>query len=77
MIIDIVPDLQAFFREIAGLLRPGGRILIVESPFHVSRKDFKQMIAKAAAAGLVVEKGPKMLYNKQVGLEKRDTQKSQ
>jgi len=65
-----LPDQAAFFRELAALLIPGGEVLIVEPPFHVSRKGFAKMIEKANAAGLRTVEGPKGFFNKLVRLKK-------
>lgn len=46
-----VPDLQAFFNQACPLLKPGGRFLVVEPLFHVSRSRFKTICAAALAAG--------------------------
>ena len=65
-----LPDQAAFFRELAVLLIPGGEVLIVEPPFHASRKGFVKMIEKATAAGFRTVEGPKGLFNKLVRLKK-------
>ncbi len=46
-----VPDRQAFFRQAFELLKPGGRFLVVEPPFHVSRSQFETICAAALEAG--------------------------
>jgi ubiquinone/menaquinone biosynthesis C-methylase UbiE len=47
-----VPDQEAFLRRIATLLRPGGRLLIVEPKGHVSLESFAATVARAETAGL-------------------------
>lgn len=47
-----VPDKEAFLRRLATLLRPGGRLLIVEPKGHVSPDAFAATVALAEAAGL-------------------------
>jgi len=59
-----VPDRDAFFREVAGLLNQGGRYLIVEPIFHVSEKAFNDTIDHARIAGFSVEKQPKVLLSR-------------
>jgi len=49
-----VPDKAALFADLASILKPDGRILVVEPPFHVSKKDFAAELDTAAAAGLKV-----------------------
>lgn len=45
------PDHPLFFSEVRKLLKPGGRFLVVEPKFHVSRAHFAAIIADAEAAG--------------------------
>jgi ubiquinone/menaquinone biosynthesis C-methylase UbiE len=47
-----VPDPAAFFCEINQILKPGGKLLLVEPKFHVSKPHFKTIVAAAEAAGL-------------------------
>ena len=54
-----VPDLQAFFNQACPLLKPGGRFLVVEPLFHVSRSRFKTICAAALAAGFKLLDTPK------------------
>ena len=59
-----VPDPAAFFRELAALLRPGGRMLIVEPAFHVTGPEFAATLEIARAAGFVAEHGPRLLLSR-------------
>ncbi|MHB8808995.1 MAG: class I SAM-dependent methyltransferase [Desulfobulbaceae bacterium] len=65
-----VPDQAAFFREIHSLLRPGGQVLVVEPPLHVSNKDFTATLATARTAGFTTAPGPKVLLSKTAILRK-------
>jgi ubiquinone/menaquinone biosynthesis C-methylase UbiE len=47
-----VPDKQAFLGRIAALLKPGGRLLLVEPKGHVTPEAFAATVALAEAAGL-------------------------
>jgi ubiquinone/menaquinone biosynthesis C-methylase UbiE len=51
-VVHEVPDPDRFLGEIARALAPGGRLLIVEPPFHVPRADFEKNLARAREAGL-------------------------
>jgi ubiquinone/menaquinone biosynthesis C-methylase UbiE len=52
-----VPDKASFFKELATLLKPDGRLLLVEPPFHVSGEAFEKTLSLAQDAGLeLVEK---------------------
>ena len=65
-----VPDKEALFEEIATILKPGGQVLMVEPPFHVSQKAFEETIGKAQKAGLTVVKRPKVFFSKTASFEK-------
>ena len=63
-----VPDQARFFRELAALLRPRGKVLVVEPAFHVSKPEFAQTVQTARAAGFDVENGPRLLLSRTVML---------
>ena len=66
-----VPDRDALFREVSGLLEPGGRYLIVEPGFHVSAEAFEDTLRHAERAGFAVEERPKVWLSKAAVLGKR------
>lgn len=47
-----VRDQPAFLRQVAGLLKAGGKYLLVEPKLHVSAAAFEKTVALARAAGL-------------------------
>lgn len=53
------PDRYHFLQQLRMLLKPSGSILVVEPPFHVSRKDFAKTLSIAEQAGLVIIDRPK------------------
>jgi ubiquinone/menaquinone biosynthesis C-methylase UbiE len=59
-----VPDQSAFFKEVAPILKPDGRFLVVEPPFHVSKAGFEETIGKAGDAGFVVVERPKVFLGR-------------
>lgn len=65
-----VPNKQALFSEIGTILQPNGRVLIIEPPFHVSKKAFEETVKIARDAGLTAVEGPKLLLNKTAILKK-------
>jgi ubiquinone/menaquinone biosynthesis C-methylase UbiE len=65
-----VPNPKKFFEEIKSILKPDGQMLIVEPPFRVSKKAFKETIRKAQDAGWKPVEGPKVLLSKTVILRK-------
>jgi len=65
-----VPNKEAFFKEIASILKPNGQLFIVEPPFHVSKKAFEETVRTAQDAGLAPIERPKILLSKAVLLKK-------
>jgi len=59
-----VPKKKEFFDEIATMLTRTGRVLIVEPPFHVSKKAFAETVIQAADAGLTDIEGPHVRFSK-------------
>lgn len=55
-----VPDKKAFLAEIRGTLKPGGALLMIEPPVHVSGKAFAATLDVAREVGFTVHDGPKM-----------------
>ena len=69
-VVHEVPDQGNLFREIEGILKPGGQTFIVEPPFHVSKKGFENMIRIATETGFAVVKRTKIFLNRAVLLVK-------
>jgi len=65
-----VPDQQGLFAELATILKPNGRILVVEPPFHVSKRAFETTVTTANEVGLTDHERPRMFLNKAVLLGK-------
>jgi ubiquinone/menaquinone biosynthesis C-methylase UbiE len=65
-----IPDQEEFFEELASILQPGGQVLVVEPPLHVSKSAFGETIGKARSAGLESAQGPKVLFSKTAILKK-------
>jgi len=65
-----VPDQEKFFEEIKSILKPGGRVLIVEPSFHVSKRAFEETVRKAGAGGFAPVTRPEMFLSRAVILEK-------
>jgi hypothetical protein len=66
-----VPDKQNLFEEVGGLLNPGGQVLIVEPPFHVSKSAFENCLTVARNSGLRLVKRLKMFPDKAAVMTKR------
>ncbi len=66
-----VPDQKKFFEEIKSILKPNGKVFIVEPKlFHVSRGAFKETIVNAEEIGLEPVEHPRLPLSRAVILEK-------
>jgi len=61
-----VTDKEEFFGEIASIINPRGRVLIVEPLFHVSNGSFENTVNKAKAAGFLPVGRPKVFLGRAV-----------
>jgi len=61
-----VPDVKTFLKEIASLLKPKGKLLIVEPLFHVSASSFRSTVDAAKIAGLMPILEPKIRFSRSV-----------
>jgi ubiquinone/menaquinone biosynthesis C-methylase UbiE len=61
-----VPDQQRMFEELKSVLKPGGRIWIIEPKIHVSGKSFRKMITALESAGLEIIDKPKVSLSRTV-----------
>jgi ubiquinone/menaquinone biosynthesis C-methylase UbiE len=61
-----VPSQEGLLREIKSILKPGGKVLIIEPNFHVTKKAFEQSISTAISAGFQREKWPKVFNSRAV-----------
>jgi ubiquinone/menaquinone biosynthesis C-methylase UbiE len=59
-----VPNAEDFFKEIKALLKPNGKILLVEPPLHVSKAAFENSLTKARIVGLRDVERPKIFLSK-------------
>lgn len=51
-----VPDRLSFLSECKNLLAPGGKMLLIEPLFHVSKKDFESTLRIAAGLGFTTHR---------------------
>lgn len=64
-----VPDQDALFDEFKTLLKPGGKIFIVEPKFHVSEESFNVMVEKALEYGYEIVDRPKISFSRALTLK--------
>ncbi|OGQ94236.1 MAG: hypothetical protein A2521_05565 [Deltaproteobacteria bacterium RIFOXYD12_FULL_57_12] len=58
------PDQAAFFRELALLLKPGGKVLVAEPKFHVTAGRFQEILADSGRAGFAVAAGSAITFSR-------------
>jgi ubiquinone/menaquinone biosynthesis C-methylase UbiE len=59
-----VPNAEAFLKEVASVLKPKGKLLIVEPKMHVSATAFEKTIEVARQAGLRPISEPKIRFSR-------------
>jgi ubiquinone/menaquinone biosynthesis C-methylase UbiE len=69
-VVHEVPNREEFFDEVRSILKPGGLVLIVEPPFHVSKRAFEETIGKARNAGLTPVERPSVFLSKTIVMKK-------
>lgn len=69
-VVHEIPNKENLFKELSDVLKPGGDILVVEPPMHVTTSEFNKMLEWADRFGLAAKTGPKMLLHKTVILYK-------
>ena len=63
-VVHEIPDQDHFYHEVASLLAEGGSVLVVEPPFHVTKKKFAASLQLARQAGLDSGPGPRVPFCK-------------
>jgi len=64
-----VPDQERMFYEAKSILKPGGKVLIVEPKIHVTEKSFRKMISVLESAGFEIIEWPKVRFSRAVLLQ--------
>jgi len=64
-----VPDQDKLIRELKSILKPDGKIFIIEPKFHVSKISFNSMIDRAKNIGLEEMERPKVFFSRTVVLK--------
>lgn len=61
-----VQDPDKLFNELKSILKPNGRIYIIEPKIHVSGKSFDEMTLKLEALGFTIIERPKVFFSRTV-----------
>ena len=67
-----VPDAEHLIREMKSILKPKGRILIIEPKFHVTKEKFARLTEMIVSKGFTVNKGPKVFFSRSAILSLND-----
>jgi ubiquinone/menaquinone biosynthesis C-methylase UbiE len=66
-----VPDQTIFLKELYTLLKPEGKVLLVEPKFHVTEKDFNKSIDLSENIGFEIIESPKVFFSRSVVMNKK------
>ena len=69
-LIHEVTDQDSLFEELKSILKPNGKIFIVEPCFHVSRESFEVVLNKIKSFGFDIVEMPKIFFSRAVVLKK-------
>jgi ubiquinone/menaquinone biosynthesis C-methylase UbiE len=61
-----VPDHERLFKELKSLLKPDGRLYIVEPKFHVNRSAFQKMSDELIRTGFRIIERPKVIISRAI-----------
>lgn len=53
-VVHELPDAESFFSEMSNIIKPEGKLLIMEPGFHVKENDFQESLDLAASAGFKI-----------------------
>jgi ubiquinone/menaquinone biosynthesis C-methylase UbiE len=65
-VVHEVPDQDNLLRELKSILKPDGKIFIIEPKFHVSKKAFEKMIDNIREIGFEPIDSPKVFFSRTV-----------
>ena len=65
-----VPDQARLLAEFAAAAAPGAQVLVVEPPFHVSTRAFRETLRQAQASGFGLQPGPRVFLSRTAVLRK-------
>jgi ubiquinone/menaquinone biosynthesis C-methylase UbiE len=63
-----VPDHDSLFEELKSILKPGGKLYIIEPKFHVSRSAFQKMSDRLIRTGFKIVDMPKIFFSRAIVL---------
>lgn len=66
LVIHEVPDKRRLFSELKTLLKPGGRLYVIELKFHPPRRNFEETVRIAGGLGLRELERPRSLLSRAI-----------
>ena len=67
-----IPDKEILYKELYSLLKPGGKLLIIEPNGHVTRQEFETMILQFKSLGFRSVNCSKVFFSRTVLLQKQE-----
>jgi len=67
-----VPDHERLFKELKLILKPGGKMYIIEPKFHVSKNAFENMTTLIKRNGFEIIDRPKVFFSRSILLEHKE-----
>ena len=67
-----VPDQYNLFTELKSILKPSGKLYIIEPKFHVSKRSFNEMVNKSDSIGFEIIDRPEVFFSRAVLLTNMD-----
>ena len=65
-----IPDKENLYKELHSLLKPGGKLLIIEPKGHVSKQEFETMILQFTSLGFHATSCSKVFFSRTALLQK-------
>ena len=67
-----VPDQNNLFTELKSILKPSGKLYIIEPKFHVSKRSFNEMVNKSDSIGFEIIDRPEVFFSRAVLMTNMD-----
>jgi ubiquinone/menaquinone biosynthesis C-methylase UbiE len=71
-VIHEVANQDSLLKELKTILKPGGRIFIIEPKIHVTKKDFEKMTGNILKLGFEIIDSPKVFFSRTLLLTHKD-----
>ena len=65
-VVHEIGNQNSAFQELKRILKPGGKILIIEPDFHVTKSSFREMIIKLENAGFSIKPSKKLIFSRSI-----------